>query len=38
MLTIWDHLLLWGAFFLLGLVVAIIITVPAMHAGKFFRL
>lgn len=37
MLTILDHVLLWGGFFLLGVILGIVITQPAHHAGKFFR-
>lgn len=38
MLAIWDHLLLWGAFFLVGLVFGLFMTYGLMSAGKKRRL
>lgn len=38
MITFWDHLLLWGAFFLLGIILGFFITKGVLTAGKYYRL
>lgn len=38
MLTIWDHLFLWGALFLLGIVLGFFLTKGLLSAGKYYRL